>query len=181
MLAWSGPRALCDGCTIPVRNGRRAGAMMNTKGFFLSLMAGMAIAGLAGCNQSTPADFQKHLQEQLIRAKAGDVIELPEGKFALDRTLSLTADKVTIRGKGMDKTILSFAGQKEGGQGMLVKANDFVLEDMAIEDSAGDGLTIQGGNNITVRRVRVEWTRGANSGNGPYAIYPTECKNVLVE
>jgi hypothetical protein len=81
------------------------------------------------------------------------VIEVPEGKFHLDRTLSLTADKVTIRGKGMDKTILSFAGQKEGASGMLVKANDFTIEDIAIEDTAGDGLSIQGANGVIVRRV----------------------------
>lgn len=141
----------------------------------------LMVVALTACNQQSPASFQKQLQEQLIRAKAGDVIEIPAGTFQLDRTLSLTADKVTIRGKGMDKSILSFAGQKEGGSGILVKANDFVIEDMAVEDTAGDGLTIQGGNNITVRRVRVEWTRGANTQNGPYAIYPTQCKNVLVE
>ncbi|HEV3036474.1 MAG TPA: parallel beta-helix domain-containing protein [Candidatus Angelobacter sp.] len=144
------------------------------------LLCGLILAGLTSCNQA-PVNFQKQLQEQLIKAKAGDVIEVPEGKFHLDRTLSLSADKVTIRGKGMDKSILSFAGQKEGGSGLLVKANDFIIEDVAIEDTAGDGLTVQGGNNITIRRVRVEWTRGANTGNGPYAIYPTDCKNVLVE
>lgn len=109
------------------------------------------------------------------------VIEVPAGKFQIDRTLSLTVDKVTLRGKGMDKSILSFAGQKEGASGVLAKANDFTIEDLAIEDTTGDGLTIQGGNNITIRRVRVEWTRGPNPENGPYAIYPTECKNVLVE
>jgi parallel beta-helix repeat protein len=81
----------------------------------------------------------------------------------------------------MDKTILSFAGQKEGAQGVLVKANDFTIEDIGIEDSAGDGLTVQGGTNIVIRRVRAEWTRGANENNGPYAIYPVECKNLLVE
>lgn len=150
------------------------------KKLFASLLLCGVFAGLTSCNQ-TPVNFQKQLQEQLIKAKAGDVIEVPEGKFHLDRTLSLSADKVTIRGKGMDKSILSFAGQKEGGSGLLVKANDFIIEDVAIEDTAGDGLTVQGGNNITIRRVRVEWTRGVNTGNGPYAIYPTECKNVLVE
>lgn len=157
---------------------------MKTRQTTQLLAGGIALCGaivLAGCNQQSPANFQKQLQEQLIKAKAGDVIEVPEGKYQLDRTLSLTADKVIIRGKGMDKSILSFAGQKEGGSGLLVKANDFVIEDLAIEDTAGDGLTIQGGNNITVRRVRVEWTRGPNTSNGPYAIYPTECKNVLVE
>jgi parallel beta-helix repeat protein len=153
----------------------------NPKRLFIALrLCGLALAGLASCSRS-PVNFQKQLQEQLIKAKAGDVIEVPEGKFHLDRTLSLSADKVTIRGKGMDKSVLSFAGQKEGGSGLLVKANDFVIEDLAIEDTAGDGLTVQGGDNITIRRVRVEWTRGPNTGNGPYAIYPTECKNVLVE
>src|SRR5437899_1822158 len=92
----------------------------------LSLLAALCSAALlASCN-SSPANMQKQLQEQLIKAKAGDVIEIPEGKFQLERTLSLTADKVTLRGKGMDKSILSFAGQKEGGSGLLVKANDFV-------------------------------------------------------
>jgi len=150
---------------------------------FTSVMAMCAIAlfGLSACNRQAPASFQKHLQERLIGAKPGTVIELPEGKFQFDRTLSLTVDKVTIRGKGMDKTILSFAGQKEGASGLLVKANDFEIADLAIEDSAGDGLSIQGGHNITVRRVRVEWTRGPNTSNGPYAIYPAECTNVLVE
>lgn len=153
----------------------------NMKRLFASLpLCGLLIAGLTSCNHE-PVNFQKQLQEQLIKAKAGDVIEIPEGKFQLDRTLSLSADKVTIRGKGMEKSILSFAGQKEGGSGLLVKANDFVIQDLAIEDTAGDGLTVQGGNNVTIRRVRVEWTRGPNIANGPYAIYPTECKNVLVE
>jgi len=136
-----------------------------------------------GCQKSVPPsqDFQKTLQERLITAKSGDVIGIPEGKFHFDRTLSLTASGVTLRGKGMDKTILSFTGQIAGAQGVLVKANDFLVQDIAIEDTAGDALTIQGGNNITVRRVRVEWTRGPNESNGPYGIYPVECKNLLVE
>ena len=78
-------------------------------------------------------------------------------------------NQVTLRGKGMDKTILSFAGQQEGAQGLLVKASDFTMEDLAIEDPAGDALTIQGGTNVIVRRVRAEWTRGPNPSNGPYA------------
>ena len=142
----------------------------------------LAIVGLLLCTGcSKPVDFQKSLQEKLINAKSGDVIDLPEGKFHLDRTVSLTVNGVTIRGKGMDKTILSFAGQKTGAQGMLIKANDFVIEDVGIEDTAGDALTIQEGSNITVRRVRTEWTRGPNPANGPYGIYPVSCTNLLVE
>src|SRR5205085_8559493 len=52
---------------------------------------------------ASPADFGKKLQEDLIKAKPGSVIELPAGKFKLEKTLSLNVDKVTVRGKGMDK------------------------------------------------------------------------------
>jgi len=136
---------------------------------FLFCALSLAIA-TCSC-RNTPVDMQKHLQEQLITARPGAVIEVPEGKYHFDRTLSLTVDKVTLRGKGMDKTVLSFAGQKEGAQGLLTKANDFTIEDIGIEDSAGDALTVQGGTNIIIRRVRAEWTRGANAGNGPYATW----------
>ena len=136
---------------------------------------------LCSCNQAEHQNFAKTLQEKLIAAKSGDVIDVPEGKFHVPRTLSLTVDGVTLRGKGADKSVLSFAGQTSGAEGVLVKANDFTIEDLGIEDTAGDALTIQGGNNIIVRRVRTEWTRGPDGNNGPYGIYPVECKNLLVE
>jgi parallel beta-helix repeat protein len=147
----------------------------------LGLICGAVASFFSGCSQSKPEDFAKTLQEKLIAAKPGDVIEIPVGKFHVTRTLSLTVNGVTLRGKGQDKSVLSFAGQTSGAQGVLVKANDFTIEDLGIEDTAGDALTIQGGNNIIVRRVRAEWTRGSNENNGPYAIYPVECKNLLVE
>ncbi len=139
-----------------------------------------AVLLLVSC-QTKKVDFQKSLQEQLIAAKPGNVIDLPEGKFHFDQTLSLMVDNVTIRGKGMDKTILSFSGQQGSGQGLLVKANGFTIEDVGIEDTAGDALTVQGGANTIIRRVRTEWMRGPNEGNGPYGIYPVECKNLLLE
>lgn len=129
----------------------------------------------------TPADVEKRLQEDLIKAKPGTIIELPEGKFSFDKTLSLNISNVTVRGKGQDKTILSFQGQKAGSAGLLVKASDFTIEDVAIEDAAGDALKVDGGTNITMRRVRVEWTGGSKTTNGPYGFYPVNCKNVLIE
>jgi parallel beta-helix repeat protein len=159
---------------------QRAGSHAGVQRVLL-VLAFIAAAVLCGCSKSAPDEVQKHLQERMIAAKTGDIIELPAGKFHFERTLSLTVSGVTLRGKGMDRTILSFAGQKTGAQGVLVKANDFVVEDLAVEDTAGDALTIQGGTNVTVRRVRTEWTRGPNENNGPYGIYPVDCKNLLVE
>ncbi len=130
---------------------------------------------------TSPADFAKKLQEDLIKAKPGSVIEIPAGKFNFEKTLSLNISKVTIRGKGMDKTILSFSRQSKGSAGVMVKADDFVIEDLAIEDAAGDALKVENSNNVTMRRVRVEWTNGPKETNGPYGLYPVTCKNVLIE
>ena len=130
---------------------------------------------------TSPQDFAKKLQEDLIKAKPGSVIEIPEGKFKFEKTLSLNVSKVTIRGKGMDKTILSFTGQSKGSAGMMVKADDFVIEDLAIENAAGDALKVENSTNVTMRRVRVEWTGGPKETNGPYGLYPVTCKNVLIE
>jgi parallel beta-helix repeat protein len=125
--------------------------------------------------------FQKNLQEQFLDAKPGTVIEIPAGKHALDRVLTLRANGVTIRGVGSDKSILSFKNEISGPEGMLVYASDFTIEHVAIEDSKGDGLKINDGENITIRDVRVEWTGGPKTTNGAYGIYPVKSKNVLIE
>ena len=154
-----------------------------------SIIALLAITiFISGCSSTStqtastsPQDFAKKLQEDLIKAKPGSVIEIPEGKFKFEKTLSLNVSKVTIRGKGMDKTILSFTGQSKGSAGMMVKADDFVIEDLAIEDAAGDALKVENSTNVTMRRVRVEWMGGPKETNGPYGLYPVTCKNVLIE
>jgi parallel beta-helix repeat protein len=118
---------------------------------------------------------------QLINAKPGDVITIPEGVHAINRGLSLNVSGVTLRGLGMDKSILSFKGQVQGAEGLLVNASDFTIEDLAIEDAAGDALKINEGRNIVIRRVRTEWTNGPHEKNGAYGIYPVQAENVLLE
>nr|WP_070959952.1 parallel beta-helix domain-containing protein [Hyphomonas sp. Mor2] len=144
--------------------------------------------GIASCGQATQTETadtsvtpEQQLMQQLIDAAPGDVIEIPEGTYSFNRGLSLTVDGVTIRGQGMDKTILSFVDQIAGAEGLLVTANDFTIEDIAIEDAKGDALKINEGENITIRRVRTEWTNGPSQENGAYGIYPVQTTNVLVE
>jgi parallel beta-helix repeat protein len=125
--------------------------------------------------------FQKKLQEQLLDAKPGSVIEIPAGRHHLTSGLTLRVNGVTLRGAGMEKTILSFKDQAAGPEGMLIYASDLVLEGLTIEDSKGDGLKLNDGENITIRGVRVRWTGGPKVTNGAYGIYPVKCKNVLIE
>jgi len=139
-------------------------------------------------NQSPPqglsaedGEFQKHLQEQFLDAKPGTVIEIPSGKHALDRVLTLRANGVTIRGAGQDKSILSFKNEISGPEGILVYGNDFVIENLSIEDTKGDGLKINDGENITIRGVRVAWSGGSQTSNGAYGIYPVKSRNILIE
>jgi len=82
----------------------------------------------------------------------------------------------------MRAQLLDKHGVKQlGPEGMLVYANDFTIEHVAIEDSKGDGLKINDGENVTIRDVRVEWTGGPKTTNGAYGIYPVKSKNVLIE
>lgn len=128
-----------------------------------------------------PSAFQKQLQTSLIQARPGDVITIPAGVHSINRGLSLTVPGVTIRGEGMDKSVLSFRGQVQGAEGLLVSASDFTIEDLAIEDTPGDGLKVNEGRNIVIRRVRTEWTNGPDEQNGAYGIYPVQTENLLVE
>ena len=126
-------------------------------------------------------NMQKNLQLKFLNAKPGDVITIPAGRFEFQRSLSLKVDGVTVRGAGMDKTILDFKNQISGAEGILVTANDFTIEDLAIEDAKGDALKINDGKNIVVRRVRTEWTNGPDTNNGAYGIYPVQTENTLIE
>src|SRR5271170_6962320 len=132
-----------------------------------ALAAGCGGGGTAP--QALSADdmaYQQTLQEQFLDAKPGSVIEIPAGRHALDRVLTLRANGVTIRGLGADKSILSFKNEISGPEGMLVYANDFTIEHVGIEDTKGDGLKINDGENVTIRDVRVEWTGGPKVTNG---------------
>jgi parallel beta-helix repeat protein len=143
---------------------------------------------LAGCGERpvaispSDADFQKNLQLRLIQAKAGEVIELPPGKWTFNRALTLNRSDVTLRGAGSDRTILSFKGQVQGAEGIIITAADHVtVADLAIEDTKGDGLKANGCKDLTIRSVRVEWTGGPDEKNGSYGLYPVQCERVLIE
>jgi parallel beta-helix repeat protein len=127
-------------------------------------------------------NVQEEAQTALIKAKPGDVIEFDEGKFDFTGGLSLTVEKVTIRGKGMDKTILSFKNQDTGKEGLIVNRGPFVIENLTIQDTKGDAVKVNGvPEGVTFRNMKAEWTNEGKASNGAYGIYPVQCKNVLVD
>lgn len=143
---------------------------------------------LGACSEQTEQaavpdqqSFSESFQAQLIQAQPGDIIEVPAGVHEFSRSLSLSVSGVTIRGAGIDTSILSFKNQQQGAEGLLVNADDFTIEDLAIEDTIGDALKINDSNNVVIRRVRVEWTGGPDTDNGAYGFYPVQSSNILIE
>ncbi len=145
----------------------------------------LAGAGLLACAESAaplpPIETADDIRERFLSAEPGDVIEMPAGTFAIDRPLILYANNVTVRGAGIDATILDFKDQLMGAEGVLMSGSDLIVEDFAIIDTRGDALKINEGRNIVVRRVRTEWTNGPHVDNGAYGIYPVQTTNLLVE
>ncbi|HVR91156.1 MAG TPA: parallel beta-helix domain-containing protein [Novosphingobium sp.] len=124
---------------------------------------------------------QTRLQEALIVAQPGDVVSIGAGRFALTDGLSLDVANVTVRGAGMEATVLDFTTQQGAGEGLLVTSDDVTLRDFAIENPHGDGIKSKGADRIVYYRTRVTWTGGPKETNGAYGIYPVESTGVLID
>jgi len=123
------------------------------------------------------------LQRTLITAKKGDHIKLPEGTYDFKRSISLNdTPGIKISGAGKGKTILSFKGQIEGAEGILIKNVDNIsLEGFTVADSKGDAIKVQDCNNVIMRDLETTWTSGKLATNGAYGLYPVSSTNVLME
>ena len=127
--------------------------------------------------------IEKSLSAQLMLAGDSSVIELPEGHFAFKNSLILEGkNNIAIRGKGPDKTILSFKPQESGAEGLRVaNCTNILLENFAIEDAAGDNIKVTDTDGITFRNIKSAWTGAVKEQNGAYGLYPVLSKRVVVE
>ena len=152
----------------------------------MNLLCAIALAAMAAplaaeVHEVAAGDgAQERLQEALILAQPGDEIVLGKGIFAMTDGLSLDVDGVTVRGAGMDETVLDFTTQQGAGEGLLVTSDNVTLRDFAVENPKGDGIKSKGADNIVYSRIRVTWTKGPSPTNGAYGIYPVESTGVLV-
>ena len=126
-------------------------------------------------------DSQERLQEALILANSGDIIQLTTGIYNFEDSLSLDVDGVTIQGDSHENTILNFSDQKSGAQGLMVTSNKVLLKNFAVLDAKGDAIKVKGSDGISFINVRTEWSGGPKSSNGAYGLYPVESKNVLID
>ena len=153
--------------------------------FFASLMllCSACQSGDQGPQVMKADNLVKNLQKRLIEAQPGEQFLLPAGTFEFNRSISLVdVPNIMIKGVGKGKTTLSFKGQIEGAEGMLIKNVDGItLEGFTIADSKGDAIKVQACKNVVFRDVETTWTSGQLSTNGAYGLYPVSSTNVLME
>ncbi len=160
-----------------------------------SLFSLFLLSVVIGCSSSTnemtydssqltrvSAQEVEKVVEDFIMAEDSTTIEIPAGYYELNTQLILdNKNHIIIKGAGMDQTVLSFKNLKSGGEGVKIVGNSITIQDLTIEDAPGDGIKSQHSDGITFRRINVTWTNGDKSKNGTYAIYPVQCKNVLID
>ncbi|WP_421869417.1 parallel beta-helix domain-containing protein [Marinoscillum sp.] len=158
--------------------------MKTTFPFFVALLV------MVSCSSPTIEEkgtdwksIERDLQAQLITAGDSTTIDLPEGHFMFTRSLLVDGNKhLIIRGKGIDKTILSFEMQEEGAEGLkIANGVSITVENFTIENAKGDNIKVTDTDGITFRNIKSQWTGEPKEENGAYAFYPVLCKNVLVE
>ena len=145
---------------------------------------------IIGCNVAPTNDpernyssIEKSLLSEMLLAKDSTVIQLEEGHFVFKNSLILDSKKsITLRGRGIDKTVLSFKIQENGSEGLkITNSQNIILEDFTIEDAAGNNIKVIDTKGIIFRRIKSAWTGKVNEKNGAYAFYPKICENVLIE
>lgn len=146
------------------------------------LLFTLALLGFT-CLTFAQDDFQRKIQTEFIMVENGGTISLPEGHYTLSSSLWLDGkENITIKGAGMDKTILSFKNQTEGAEGIKVtNAKNILLEGFTVQDTKGDAIKTQDVQGVQFQYVKTEWTGKPNKNNGAYGFYPVQCSNVLID
>jgi parallel beta-helix repeat protein len=128
-------------------------------------------------------EIQKAIQTQMILAEDGDLIELDEGRFEINTTLSLEGKQnITIKGHGIGKTILDFANQTDGAEGIrLSNLKNVTLQDLSVLNAAGDAVKAMNVEGVRFIRVETAWEGKPKASNGAYGLYPVMCKDVYIQ
>lgn len=121
------------------------------------------------------------LQNQANSIGANTTIILGSGSFAMTNALTIRTDGFHLIGQGMDLTTLDYGTATAQINGVDVQGDDFLIQDLTVQDSPKDGIRVEASTGVVYRRIRATWTTPGDSTNGAYGIYPVKSSNVLVE
>jgi parallel beta-helix repeat protein len=184
-----------------------------TSAFLLASCGGSSSSGFLGIGGSLPdtdsgvppqtrddglciapdTNARDKILTRLFQARSGDVVLLCEGRFEMSTGLLINSKRgITLKGAGMDKTILNFANSDSAEGINATLSNGLVLEDFTVEDTPGNGIRVFRSDYITMRNVRARWHDAAGRNEkdpgytprpevGAYGLYPVETRHVLME
>lgn len=132
---------------------------------------------------STEDDYRTTAQEALINMEDYDTVHFRAGVFEFNSQLSVSNKTgIVIRGEGKDVTILDFANQLSGAQGILATDMvDIIFADLTVRDMAGDGIKVKDSDGVSFFRVGAVYTTPLTPDNGAYGLYPVTCEDVLMD
>lgn len=125
-------------------------------------------------------DDQSALQGALIEAAEGSTVCMAEGMFMLNGEVSISANNVTLKGAGRDKTILDFSMQDLGANGIKISGDGVTVTGFTVRETPGDGIRGDEVDGITYDDVSVEWAAKGSLDNGAYGFYPVGSSNVVI-
>lgn len=124
----------------------------------------------------------KNLERAFVQIESGSVVCLVDGTYKVKRELTVNASNVAIRGQSQEGTVLDFAPQNEGANGILAQSKrNFAAANFTVKNTSSDALKAKGTDGVVMKNITVTWDRGPSPKNAAYALYPVEAKNVLIE
>jgi parallel beta-helix repeat protein len=137
----------------------------------------------SACQSFTPDNTESEINAALGQAKDGACFTFAAGTYKLNNQLTMgTGNNVTVTGAGIGKTIFDFSAQVGGEDAIFGQSvSNLLFKDFTVKDSPGNGIKMLGVTGLTFDTVEVMWTPGSAGADGPYGLYPVQCKNVLIQ
>ncbi len=112
------------------------------------------------------------IQAALDRSQFGDRVEVMPGVY--HQTVAMDRDGIEVAGLVVNGERAVLDGQNALADAVQGTGNDCALEGFVIRNYTGNGVVFNKANNVVFRDLVVE-------NSGLYAVYPVECKGVLIE
>lgn len=112
------------------------------------------------------------LQSAVDRLQPGDKIEIMPGTY--HESVMIDLDNIEVKGIIVNGERPLLDGKGEMNDAMLVSGNNFTVSGLEIRNYKGNGIVVNQAENCAFRDLVAENT-------GKYALYPLQCKGVLVE
>lgn len=104
-------------------------------------------------------DEQDETLAALFLAATGDTIEFGPGHFHFDTTLVMAhKEDITIKGQGVDQTVLDFMGSFSPEGISVSHMTGFVVEDLTVWDTPGFSVKVSDSNHVVLRNLRTGWS-----------------------